>query len=227
MARFRGYKRNIREVGEPPIDYTEFDIIPDSIYGSGMDGNLTISANTTLTRDMHYNNLTISAGYTLDTAGYRVFVRNQFAMAVTSANQGDTKIGRVGGVSTTGTLKGGGLAAVTNSLGGNGNGYTATAPSIGAEYFNHPDIAITGVVVHAGQTTPDPLNGGAGDSVNYGGGIVVLCARKIGGYGTIEASGESTTGGGVIFIVSQDIPLTGVLTDVTGFASGTVKTFKV
>ena len=227
MGRFRGYRRNIRKVGEPTIDYTEFDIIPDSIYGSGNDGNVTISANTTLTRDMHYNNLTISAGYTLDTAGYRVFVRNQFAMAVTSANQSDTIIGRVGGVSTSGTLAGGGLAAVTNSLGGNGNGYTATEPSAGESYFNHPDIAITGVIQHGGQTTPVALNGGAGDSVNYGGGIVVLCARKIGGYGTIKATGETTTGGGVIFIVSQDIPLSGVLTDVTGYADGTVKTFKV
>ena len=97
----------------------------------------------------------------------------------------------------------------------------------GADYFNHPDIAVDGVIQHGGSTTPTALNGGAGDGVNYGGGIVVLCARKIQGYGTIEASGETTTGGGVIFIVSQDIPLTGVLTDVTGYASGTVKTFKV
>ena len=148
-------------------------------------------------------------------------------MAATSANQSDTKIGRVGGVSSSGTLKGGGLAAVTDSLGGNGNGYTATAPDEGADYFNHPDIAVDAIILNAGQTTPQPLNGGAGDSVNYGGGVVVVCARKIQGYGTIEASGESTTGGGVVFIISQDIPLTGVLTDVTGYADGTVKTFKV
>jgi len=171
--------------------------------------------------------LQVDAGIVLDTAGFRVFVRNRLTMAPTNANQGDTKIGRVGGVSTTGTLKGGGQAAVIDSLGGNGNGYTATAPTEGADYFNHPDIAVDGVIQHGGSTTPTALNGGAGDSVNYGGGIVVLCARKIQGYGTIEASGETTTGGGVIFIVSQDIPLTGVLTDVTGYASGTVKTFKV
>jgi len=217
----------ITEIGQVPSDFETFDVIPDSIYGSGMDGNVTISSNTTLTRDMHYNNLTIDPGIVLDTAGYRVFVRNNLAMAATSTNQGDTKIGRVGGVSTTGTLKGGGQAAVIDSLGGNGNGYTATAPTEGADYFNHPDIAVDGVIQHGGSTTPTALNGGAGDSVNYGGGIVVLCARKIQGYGTIEASGETTTGGGVIFIVSQDIPLTGVLTDVTGYASGTVKTFKV
>ncbi len=213
--------------GAVPSDFETFDVIPDSIYGSGMDGNITISTNTTLTRDMYYNNLTINPGIVLNTAGYKVFVRNNLAMAATSTNQGDTKIGRVGGVSTTGTLKGGGLSSVTDSLGGNGNGQTATAPTEGADYFNHPDIAVDGVIQHGGSTTPTALNGGAGDSVNYGGGIVVLCARKIQGYGTIEASGETTTGGGVIFIVSQDIPLTGVLTDVTGYASGTVKTFKV
>jgi len=217
----------IKQLFKTPTDFESFDVIPDSIYGSGADGNVTISSNTTLTRDMHYNNLDVNAGVTLNTAGFRVFVRNTLTMAATSGNQSDTIIGRVGGVSTTGTLKGGGLAAVTDSLGGNGNGYTATAPDEGAEYFNHPDVAIPTIIVNAGQTTPTALNGGAGDSVNYGGGVVVVCARKLQGYGTIEASGETTTGGGVIFIVSQSLPLTGIATDVTGYAAGTVKTFKV
>ena len=217
----------ITQVGKAVSDFENFDVIPDSIYGSGMDGNVTISSNTTLTRDMYYNNLDVNAGIVLNTAGYRVFVRNRLTMAPTNANQGDTKIGRVGAASTSGTLKGGAQAAATDSLGGNGNGYTATAPTEGAEYFNHPDIAVAGVIQHGGSTTATALVGGAGDSVNYGGGVVVVCARKIQGYGTIEASGETTTGGGVIFIVSQTIPLTGVATDVTGYAAGTVKTFKV
>ena len=217
----------ITQVGKAVSDFENFDVIPDSIYGSGMDGNVTISSNTTLTRDMYYNNLDVNAGIVLNTAGYRVFVRNRLTMAPTSANQADTKIGRVGAASTSGTLKGGAQAAATDSLGGNGNGYTATAPTEGAEYFNHPDIAVAGVIQHGGSTTATALTGGAGDSVNYGGGVVVVCARKIQGYGTIEASGETTTGGGVIFIVSQTIPLTGVATDVTGYAAGTVKTFKV
>ena len=217
----------ITQVGKAVSDFENFDVIPDSIYGSGMDGNVTITSNTTLTRDMYYNNLQIDAGIVLNTAGYRVFVRNRLTMAPTNANQGDTKIGRVGAASTSGTLKGGAKAAATDSLGGNGNGYTATAPTEGADYFNHPDIAVAGVIQHGGSTTATALVGGAGDSVNYGGGIVVVCARKIQGHGTIVASGETTTGGGVIFIVSQTIPLTGVTTDVTGYAAGTVKTFKV
>ena len=217
----------IKQIGKAVSDFENFDVIPDSIYGSGMDGNVTITSNTTLTRDMYYNNLQVDAGIVLNTAGYRVFVRNRLTMAPTSANQADTKIGRVGAASTSGTLKGGAQAAATDSLGGNGNGYTATAPTEGADYFNHPDIAITGVIQHGGSTTATGLVGGAGDSVNYGGGVVVVCARKIQGHGTIVASGETTTGGGVIFIVSQTIPLTGVTTDVTGYAAGTVKTFKV
>ena len=217
----------ITQIGKSVSDFENFDVIPDSIYGSGMDGNVTITSDTALTRDMYYNNLQVDAGIVLDTAGFRVFVRNRLTMAPTNANQGDTKIGRVGGVSTSGTLKGGAQAAATDSLGGNGNGYTATAPTEGASYFNHPDIAITGVIQHGGSTTATGLVGGAGDNVNYGGGVVVVCARKIQGHGTIEASGETTTGGGVIFIVSQTIPLTGVTTDVTGYAAGTVKTFKV
>ena len=217
----------ITQIGKAVSDFESFDIIPDSIYGSGMDGNVTITSNTTLTRDMYYNNLQVDAGIVLNTAGFRVFVRNRLTMAPTSANQADTKIGRVGAASTSGTLKGGAQAAATDSLGGNGNGYTATAPTEGADYFNHPDVAITGVIQHGGSTTATGLVGGAGDSVNYGGGVVVVCARKIQGHGTIVASGETTTGGGVIFIVSQTIPLTGVTTDVTGYAAGTVKTFKV
>ena len=124
--------------GAIPSDFESFDVIPDSVYGSGMDGNVQITSNTTLARDMFYNNLTIDPGIVLNTAGYRVFVRNTLAMAATSSNQSDTKIGRVGGVSTTGTLKPGGLAAVTNSLGGNGNGYTATAPDEGCWTWQNP-----------------------------------------------------------------------------------------
>ena len=47
----------------------------DEIYGFGQDGNVTITADTTLARDMFYNDLSINSSCTLDTNGYRVFVR--------------------------------------------------------------------------------------------------------------------------------------------------------
>jgi hypothetical protein len=222
---------SITELFKIPTDFESFDVIPDSIYGSGADGNVTISSNTTLTRDMNYNNLTINDGIHLDTAGYRVFVRNKLMLSATSSNQATTSIGRKNGASTNGTLKGGVTGNATDSVGGAGNGTSATAPSEGLEYFNHPDIAISGVIIHAGNTTPSPIYGGSGDTTNAGGGIVVLCARKITGYGTVYATGHTsgsyTTGGGAIFLVSQSIPLTGLATDVSGYNDGNVKTFKV
>jgi len=47
----------------------------DEIYGFGQDGDVTITANTSLTRDMYYNDLTINANCDLDTNGYKIFVK--------------------------------------------------------------------------------------------------------------------------------------------------------
>ena len=207
-----------------------FTAVPDEIYGSGYDGNVTVSANTTLTRDMYYNNLTISDGIHLNTAGYRVFVRNSLSLSSASANQATTRIGLKNGSSAVGTLSSGGLAAITNSLGGASASYTVTAPSP-AEYFSLARNAVTGYMLSASQTTPLFLRGGAGNNTNYGGGVVVVCARKISGYGTIYATGFSSgsyvTGGGVVIYVSQKARTSNVTLDVSGYAIGTTKEFIV
>jgi len=44
-------------------------------FWDGSDWDVTISTNTTLTRDMYYNNLVIDSWTTLTTAGYAVFVK--------------------------------------------------------------------------------------------------------------------------------------------------------
>lgn len=49
-------------------------------FGDGVDGNVTISADTTLTSDKYYENLTIDSGKTLNTGGYRVFVKNTLTL---------------------------------------------------------------------------------------------------------------------------------------------------
>ena len=48
-------------------------------YGDGSDGDLVIpnASTTTLTSDVFYNDLTIQQGGTLNTAGFRVFVKNR------------------------------------------------------------------------------------------------------------------------------------------------------
>lgn len=44
-------------------------------FGDGSDGSATISTNTSLTRDMYYDDLTVNTWVTLDPAGYAIYVR--------------------------------------------------------------------------------------------------------------------------------------------------------
>lgn len=209
---------------------SSFTAVPDEIYGSGKDGNVTLSTNTTLTRDMYYNSLTINDGVHLATAGFKVFVRNSLSFSTDVANKATTSIGLKNGSSSVGTLSSGGQASVTTSLGGASASNTATAPSP-AEYFSLARNAVAGYILSASQTTPLFLRGGAGDGTNYGGGVVVVCARRISGFGTIYATGYSsgsyTTGGGVIVLVSQAARTSAVDLNVSGYASGTTKEFIV
>jgi len=43
-------------------------------FGNGADGDVEISSNATLTRDMYYGNLTITNGASVQTDGYKIFV---------------------------------------------------------------------------------------------------------------------------------------------------------
>ena len=45
------------------------------MFGNGADGNVIISTNQTISRDMYYNNLTVNNGITLFTNGFKIFVK--------------------------------------------------------------------------------------------------------------------------------------------------------
>ena len=218
--------------GITTIGSTGISTVPDEIYGSGQDGSVTISVNTTLTRDMYYTDLKINDGIHLNTGGYRVFVRNTLTFSSASANQSTTSIGLKNGSSATGTIKGGGTGSVTNALGGASATQTVTAPSP-TGYFNLARNAVQGYMLHASQTTPLFLQGGAGDSTNPGGGVTIVTARKVSGYGTIYATGynngtSNTTGGGVVIFVSQTARNTSnIILSVSGYAAGTTLEFIV
>lgn len=209
--------------------FANFIDSPDSVYGSGSDGSVTISSNTTLTTDKYYYNLTINANTVLNTGGYRVFVKN-----ILSLNNGSI-IGFTTGSSANGSISGGGAigAAVTNSLGGNSATQTATAPATAAGgtgdktttsgYWYQPTQAVKGYAVTASQTTPLFLRGGAGGSAGAGGGVVILASRYISvdsGAAYIKAPGTAGSGGGgggVIIVISSNAALpASISTDVTG-----------
>lgn len=83
------------------------------LLGTGADGDVTISDDTTLTADVFYDNLTVNNGVTLNTGGYRVFVRG------TLTNNGTIqRNGNDGGNGTSGAVGSGGAALTTTMLGG-------------------------------------------------------------------------------------------------------------
>jgi hypothetical protein len=215
---------------------------PDSIYGTASDGSVVISANTSLTADKYYYNLEINANTVLNTAGYRVFVKN-----ILTLHTGSTiGVGTTGtytmttGFSGSGSLQGGGASgvSVTNSLGGNSATQTATAPSVAqggtgdktttSGYWYQPFQAIKGYIINASNTTALFLRGGAGGASGPGGGVLILSARFIscdasGTNAKISATGATGSGGGgggVVLINSAQASLpTNVSTDVTGGTS--------
>ena len=93
------------------------EIIFQEIFGDGSDGNVVISTDTSLTRDMFYNNLTINAGISLHTAGFRVFVREKLINNGTIHNNGGN-----GSASSSGTAVGGSAGSTGSLLGGGAGG---------------------------------------------------------------------------------------------------------
>lgn len=87
-----------------------------AVFGDGSDGDVTLATNTTLTRDMYYNNLTINSGVTLSTGGYRIFVKN------TLTNNGTIDCSGAPGTDSTGGSAAGGNGGASGSLAGGGRG---------------------------------------------------------------------------------------------------------
>ena len=103
-----------------------------NLFGDGSDGAVTISANTTLTRDMFYTTLGVSTTFALHTAGYRVFAKTSITTTGTGSIDNNGEAGAAsatggdgGGVSagsTTGGFMGGGGAGGNGSTGAGTNG---------------------------------------------------------------------------------------------------------
>jgi hypothetical protein len=117
-----------------------------TIFGTGLDGDATISGNTTLSGNKHYNNLTIASGVSLDTNGWQLFVAGTLTLgngarihcngnAASGSTAGTARSSAgfygFGGAGQTGINNTGGSAAqVSNCVGSTGgNGGYASAGS--------------------------------------------------------------------------------------------------
>jgi len=139
-------------------------VTAEAIFGDGSDGNVTIAVDTTLTRDMYYNNLTINGGVKLLPDGYRIFVRRTLTLngnIVVNGNDGAT--------------------APDTPSGGGGAGGTAQ-PASGARVLTLATNLLSvagggggaqggGVAAAGGNSTAAPFGFVAGSVTNAAGGV--------------------------------------------------------
>jgi hypothetical protein len=151
----------------------------DSIFGTGLDGSVTIANGTTtyLTRDMYYSSLTVNSGGTLFTNGFRVFVQGTLTNngtigfpAATAANVSDgsgTIAGRQSSLNpanawgvSTGAVSSSALNDLDDALAGWFITANGTQTKIGSGSL--------GVVGNAGTISANAGAGGAGGTGNAG-----------------------------------------------------------
>jgi hypothetical protein len=147
-------------------------------YGDGSDGDVTISATVTLTRDMFYNNLTITGTGVLIPAGYIIYVSGNLTIQSGGIIAANGSNGAIGASGTGGT---GGSGAVGTTL----HYPIATSGGAGGNSGGSGTINGTGGTAGASQSTaaiaPMPMRAGGGG----GGG---------GGHGSAPTNGSSSTG---------------------------------
>lgn len=178
------------------LDSTLFASSPgDSMaFGYGVDGDVTISSPTTLTRDMFYNNLTLSSNATISTAGYRIFVSDtlsgsgtiQAPTGGTGGNGGNASAstpgaaGARGAATASGSLPGG-FAGTVGVIGGAGRTNQGTG-NAGTNGVVGQSVTNSLAIISASATGSTSVRGGTG-------GGAVGCGIGAGGNAGTAASG--------------------------------------
>ncbi len=159
------------------------------VFGDGDDGDGTISANTNMSRDMFYNSLTVNANITLNTKGYRLFVKNTLTNNGTIMNNGGD--GGDGGLGVAGTA---GTAGASGSLGGGATGGAGGWDSNPTHYGSGGGGGGAGACLIAAKTIINngiiSANGGAGGDSPAG-----LAGTANGSPGSATSSSIGGSGG--------------------------------
>jgi hypothetical protein len=208
--------------------------------GTGIDGTVVISSNTTLTRDMNYTSLTVNSGVTLKSARYKIYCTGIVTVNGTIDDSGIAGILAASGVNA-------GLP--TNSLYGSGyGGYNSTGGSPpaagnpqggqgGAGFFAGGTVIPGGTLSLSGLLSSPPCGGagGGGDggdspytpysAAATGGGVVQIFCNAISGNGTLSANGGTPptpsnfgpgiacggAGGGIVAVCTHANNFTGTI----------------
>lgn len=160
----------------------------NAYFGDGTDGDVTISADTDLTRDMYYSNLTINNTKYLNTKGFKIFVSGTLTNNGHIDNSGTNASGHAKGTGgITGSLRGGtdgGEGQISNTgsgieIGGGGGGGGGTI-FIAAKKFTNSGVVhaqggngangYAGTDSTAAATAGGDIDCGKGGSGGNGGG---------------------------------------------------------
>lgn len=144
----------------------------DSFFGGGVDGDITVTGNVTLSNDRYYKNVTVKSGGNINTNGFRLFVQNLLSIEAGGVIQYNalSASGRVPGgtYGFTGTVAGFptyGAFGLSGSEGGAVN-KSGIAPGNQGAQMRHPGAHATSSVGWSGGKGGDATlvggNGGAG-----------------------------------------------------------------
>lgn len=181
-----------------------------TFYGTGSDGNVTLSGDITLTKDMNYINLNLVT-YVLNTAGYKISVRGlltgtsgkiKAAPGGAGGNGGTGGAGGTAGAAAAGVTVPTGLAGKVGGAGGSvGNGEAGIAGTA----TTNAAFAITGAAGGKGGDSGTGQTGGASgaaaSSTAYGSALVAQdiyysAVLSPGSVINIAAGPSSGSGGG-------------------------------
>ena len=223
------YARADHQHGTPPSPISDSFMM--GMFGDGSDGDVTIAAGTTtISREMHYNNLTLAAGASLKSAGHRIFVNgtltynvgasindNGNSASAAPGGAGWAARGYLGGASGAGGA-GWSMVAVNQA---NGNAGTSSG---GSSSLNNSNIAPTGGAggnsttrsggVGGTATQPSPsqkwsgrwldgraTSGAFNGGSGGGGGAATVSAYTSGTF----ISGGGGSGGGIVWVAARHI----------------------
>lgn len=193
-------------------------VITAAMWGDGSDGSVTISSNTTLTRNMFYEDLTVNSGVVLETAGFGVWVRGTLTLNGEISNSGsgvtgalpNTLVDRMGvGGGNGGTGSGGGAAAGSGIAGGGTRygsaGGAGGAGAGGAGGAAGSTTAAADGLLRLGVWAPNTsvMNGGTRIGGGTGGGS--------GGPASSAAGGNGGGGGGIAVVIARQVTGTGAI----------------
>ncbi len=176
----------------------------DALFGDASDGDVTISSLTTLSREMHYNNLTITSAGRLKPNGCRIFVRGTLTINAGGSIDDDgfsatDQVGRTGFVAR-------------NYLGGQGTN-AGSGWSVNAINQANGNAAINNANCSLNDTNTTPLGGTGGNSSSRTGGAGGTApqnatpqkwsGRILDGRGSFGAfNGGSGGGGGAVTVTA-------------------------